>query len=87
FDKYESRATSMPSWEQDTRTAITDINYDFGNGLRLYNQSQLSSSDIDRVLAPVTNGSAMIDQRNGSHESRLAFGDAGDMVSGVAGVR
>jgi outer membrane receptor protein involved in Fe transport len=87
YGDYDNASTSLPSWTQDTRTAIADIDYDFGNGIALFNTTQYSRLDANRVTSPLMNGNAMIDQKNASQESRVTFGGERDTLSGVIGVR
>lgn len=86
FDDLESLTTTMPSWDQHTNTLILDVNYDFENGVKLFNQTQYSKSDIERVAEPATNGNAEVEQANVSHETRVTFGNEDDALSGMAGV-
>ncbi|MEP3114669.1 TonB-dependent receptor [Nisaea sp.] len=86
FDDLDNATLSMPSWEQNTNTGTLDIDYDFENGYKIYNQSQYSDMHVDRVTEPVTNGSAEVDQQNASNETRLTWGDSGAAFSGVAGL-
>ncbi|MCO6187563.1 TonB-dependent receptor [Rhizobium sp. L1K21] len=86
YSNLDSTTTSMPSWKSRSDTGVFDISYDFENGVKVFNQSQISKMHVDRVAAPVTNGSATIDQTNYSNESRVTFGDEDSMFSGMAGV-
>ncbi|UUX49277.1 TonB-dependent receptor [Nisaea acidiphila] len=86
YDDLNNATTSMPSWEQNTNTGILDVDYDFENGFKVFNQSQYSDMHVDRVTEPVTNGSAEVDQQNMSNETKLTWGGAKDMFSGVAGL-
>lgn len=86
FEDLNHVTTTMPSWSQNTHTGILDINYDFENGVKLFNQTQFSASDARRRVGVVNNGDANIDQTNTSHETRVTFGDQEDVLSGVAGI-
>jgi len=86
YDDLDNATTSMPSWEQNTDTGILDIDYDFENGFKIFNQSQYSDMHVDRVTYPVTNGTAEVDQQNMSNETRLTWGDTEATLSGVAGL-
>ncbi|MGP4672695.1 TonB-dependent receptor [Agrobacterium salinitolerans] len=86
FEDLNHVTTTMPSWSQNTHTGILDINYDFENGVKLFNQTQFSASDARRRVGVVNNGDADIDQKNASHETRVTFGDQEDVLSGVAGI-
>lgn len=86
YAELASTTTTMPSWSQDTDTGVLDVKYDFGNGLTLFNQSQASKTHVHRVTWPVTNGSATIDQRNLSNETRVTFGERTSTWSGVVGL-
>ncbi|ATN36632.1 iron ABC transporter substrate-binding protein (plasmid) [Rhizobium sp. ACO-34A] len=86
FDELEHTTTTMPTWEQDTHTGIFDLGYDFGNGVKFFNQTQYSTSDVSRSTGLVNGGDAQIDQNNTSNETRVTFGDQEDVLSGVAGV-
>ncbi len=86
FEDLNHITTTMPSWSQNTHTGILDINYDFENGVKLFNQTQFSASDARRMVGVVNNGDANIDQKNVSHETRVTFGDQEDVLSGVAGI-
>ncbi|MGV1989222.1 TonB-dependent receptor [Agrobacterium sp. 22-221-1] len=86
FEDLNHVTTTMPSWSQNTHTGILDINYDFENGVKLFNQTQFSASDARRRVGVVNNGDADIDQTNASHESRVTFGDQEDVLSGVVGI-
>ncbi|WP_193171464.1 TonB-dependent receptor [Nisaea nitritireducens] len=86
YEDLDNATASMPSWEQETDSGILDIDYDFENGFKIYNQSQYSDMHVDRVTYPVTNGTAEVDQQNMSNETRLTWGDADATFSGVAGL-
>lgn len=86
FDALEHITNTMPSWEQHTNTGILDIGYDFESGIKLFNQTQYSSSNVQRATGIVNGGNADIDQANVSNETRVTFGDETDTVSGVAGL-
>lgn len=78
--------TTMPTWEQYTHTGVLDLDYDFGNGMVLTNQTQFSDSDAIRTTGLVNNGDADIDQQSISNETRVNFGGEEDPLSGVVGL-
>lgn len=86
YEDLNNATTSMPSWEQNTDTGILDVDYNFDNGFKVYNQSQYSDMHVDRVTQPVTNGSAEVDQQNMSNETKLTWGTADTTFSGVTGL-
>lgn len=86
FDALEHITNTMPSWDQHTNTGILDIGYDFESGIKLFNQTQYSSSNVQRATGIVNGGNADIDQANVSNETRVTFGDETDTASGVAGL-
>lgn len=86
FDDLNHITTTMPSWRQRTDTAILDIGYDFENGVKLFNQTQISGSDAKRRVGIPNTGDADIDQTNVSEEFRITFGEQDDKLSGVVGV-
>lgn len=86
FEDLEHVTTTMPSWEQYTHTGILDVDYDFGTGIIVTNQTQFSDSDITRTTGLVNNGDADIDQQNISNETRVKFGDETDTLSGLVGL-
>lgn len=86
YEDLNSNTTMMPSWKQDADTGILDIDYDFDNGVKLFNQTQYSDFHVKRVAEPATNGSAAVNQKNISNETRLTFGDSNSTFSGVAGL-
>lgn len=86
YSDLNSMTRTMPSWDQSTDIGVLDVDYDIGTGVRLFNQSQASKTHVDRIAAPMSNGAAIIDQKNFSNESRLNFGDKQSTVSGLAGV-
>lgn len=86
FDRLNHVTTTMPSWDQHTNTGILDISYDFDNGIKVFNQTQFSSSNVTRTTGLINGGDANVDQTNMSNETRVTFGDVADDVSGVAGL-
>jgi iron complex outermembrane recepter protein len=86
YEDLDNATASMPSWEQETNSGILDVDYDFENGFKIFNESQYSDMHVDRVTFPVTNGTAEVDQQNMSNETRLTWGDADATFSGVAGL-
>lgn len=86
FDELNSHATTMPTWKQDTHTGILDLSYDFGNGYKIYNQTQYSDSSVHRKMPTAGSGAADLEQTNFSNEARVTFGEHGDVISGVAGI-
>jgi len=87
YDKLESNATSgVASWEQVTDSGVLDLFYDLGTGIKLYNQTQYSESNVDRVLAVSSTGAAIIGEKNLTNETRATWGDSATKLSGVTGV-
>ncbi|MFI0396922.1 TonB-dependent receptor [Paracoccus jiaweipingae] len=87
FEDLNSLALTMPSWKQRSNAAVLDVSQDFDNGLRLINQLQYADTNSRRVIEPFQGGSANIDLRSVSNETRLTFGDAGGAgLSGVVGL-
>lgn len=86
FEELEHITTTMPSWKQQTHTGILDLSYDFGNGVAVFNQLQLSTSSVHRVVGVPLNGDADLEQWNASNETRVTFGDVEDALSGMAGL-
>lgn len=86
FARLNSIVTSAPTYTNNANVGVFDLNYDFGNGIKLTNQLQYSDVDTKRFTAPVTNGSATIHPKNVSNETRLTFGNPlVDGFSGMAG--
>jgi len=77
-------ALSIPSWDQVQDTLSVDVDYDLGNGIKLFNQTQASSGSIDRRVSN-GNGDADIDSDEISNEIRLSFGQPEDTLSGMVG--
>lgn len=86
YEDLDSITTWMPGWDQVTDTAIIDVDYDMGNGILLSNQTQFSTSDVERRVGTPTMGDANVDQNNYSNESKLTYGNPDDRLSGVAGL-
>jgi iron complex outermembrane receptor protein len=86
FEDLNHVTTTMPTWDQHTNTGILDISYDFENGIKLFNQTHYSTSDVNRITGLINGGDADVDQTNASNEMRVTFGDENDEVSGVAGL-
>jgi iron complex outermembrane recepter protein len=86
YDALQHITTTMPSWEQKTHTGILDLSYDFGDGIKIFNQTQLTRTEAVRTVGVVNNGDADIDQTNVSNETRMTFGDQDDEISGVVGL-
>lgn len=86
FDWLKHVTTTMPSWRQDTNTGILDLSYDFGNRFKLFNQSQYTDLSVSRKTGILGSGDAYITQTNISNETRLTYGEQGDVLSGVAGL-
>lgn len=84
-DLENSYATSMPSWDTEAHTATLDVDYDFFNGIKLYNQFQLNKNDMLRTTG-ASAGDAIIAAHEVSNETRLTFGDTGDALSGLVGI-
>ncbi len=87
YEDYESVTASMPSWEQTSHVGIFDLSYDFDNGLRFVEQAQYAYTNANRIVEPSNTGSAVVDQRDFSTETRLLYGNANDFISGVGGIR
>lgn len=86
FSSLNSIVTSAPTYTNTANVAIFDLNYDFGNGLRLTNQLQYSDVYTKRFTAPASNGAATIHPKTISNETRLTFGDPSvNGFSGMAG--
>lgn len=86
FDELNHVTTTMPTWKQQTNTGVLDLSYDFGTGIKLFNQAQYSDSSVKRRTALPGNGDAEIEQKNLSNETRVTFGNPNDTWSGVAGI-
>ncbi|RKF32015.1 iron ABC transporter substrate-binding protein [Agrobacterium deltaense] len=89
FGRYEDLTHSTatkPSFKQHTNTVILDINYDFENGVKVFNQTQFSAADTKRRVGIPNTGDADVDQKNTSNETRVTFGDQEDTLSGVVGL-
>ncbi|MFB2532076.1 TonB-dependent receptor [Paracoccus sp. p4-l81] len=86
FEDLNNDAIAMPTWRNRTNSMVADVSYDFGNGMALHNQLQISDRTNNRYTAPVTDGTARLDQRTVSNETRLTFGGDEDTISGVAGL-
>jgi outer membrane receptor protein involved in Fe transport len=86
FDRLQSFAVSMPTWNQVSDTLIHDITYDLANGFVLYNQTQFTDLDTHRVSVPATNGNATIALENVSNELRTVYGSPQDVLSGMGGI-
>jgi outer membrane receptor protein involved in Fe transport len=76
----------MPSWHQQSNTHIVDVDYELDNGMKLFNQTQYSLSNVHRVIGVANGGDADIRQKNFSNESRITFGEQQDTLSGMAGL-
>ncbi|MEM9030330.1 MAG: TonB-dependent receptor [Pseudomonadota bacterium] len=87
FDELNNITLSNPIYRNTTAGIITDVSYDFGNTVKLFNQLQYSDAETERLTEPDNNGSATIDTNNASNETRLTFGNrAVNGLSGLAGV-
>ena len=86
YADYQSRSASMPNYKQWSNSAIADVSYDFGSGLKLSNRTDFSHLNVRREILPVTNGGAEISQSTVSNETRLTFGDTKSAWSGVVGL-
>ncbi|EMS98291.1 TonB-dependent siderophore receptor [Agrobacterium tumefaciens str. Cherry 2E-2-2] len=89
FGRYEDlthTTATKPSFKQHTNTVILDINYDFENGVKVFNQTQFSAADTKRRVGIPNTGDADVDQKNTSNETRVTFGDQEDTLSGVVGL-
>lgn len=86
YDELNSATTSNPSWSQRTNTTVLDLSYDMGNGIELTNQLQYSDGHTFRDTMPTASGTAILDTRNISNETRATFGTEDDVLSGVVGL-
>jgi iron complex outermembrane receptor protein len=86
FKGYESNATAVVSWDNRTDTGILDMSYDTGRGVKLFNQTQYSVTDIERLYNPSNNGAAEIDQEDVSNETRATFDALAGRLTGVVGL-
>lgn len=86
YDDLDSTHASMPSWRQNTNTAVLDVDYDLFNGWRLFNQAQYSHGSVARVTGIDHGGDADVSSDNYSDELRLSYGDQLDPVSGFVGL-
>lgn len=86
YEDLNSATASMPNWDQRGNTTVLDISHDFGNDLRIFNQTTYTDLHVDRVIEPETNGAARVDSKNLSNETRLTFGNDDTAISGVAGI-
>ncbi len=86
YENLETIAASMPSWDLTTNVGILDINYDFGNGIEVFNQFQYSDSEAHRIIGMVDAGDADIYSKNYSYEGRMTFGQIDDALSGFVGI-
>lgn len=86
FEALENNTLGMPTWRNRANGLVADLSYDFGTGLVLHNQTQVTDRVTNRYAEPVTDGSARLDQRVVSNETRLTFGNDEDALSGVAGL-
>ncbi len=73
------------SFASKTHTIIADLSYDLADRLRLSNRFIYSDADIYRYAPPGT-GVADIDRDEFSNEMLLNYGEAGDPLSGLAGL-
>ncbi|WP_417281076.1 TonB-dependent receptor [Celeribacter sp.] len=83
-DLDNSYATSLPSLDVEVNTATLDVNYDFFNGMKLFNQLQVSQADTLRTTG-IGRGDAIIKSDEVSNEIQLSFGDSEDELSGLVG--
>jgi len=86
FNNLDSDTVALPSWNNKTDTGILDLSYDLQNGVKLFSQTQYSSSDIKRLYNPANNGSAQIYQKDFSNETRATFEALDGRLTGVAGL-
>lgn len=86
YSDLDNTTMYMPGWDQQTDTLIWDTTYDFDMGVTLTNQMQASTQQIARRVGVATAGDADIDRDTWSNETRLTFGQDGDVVSGMAGL-
>lgn len=86
FEDRDSATVSNPSWSQRTNTTVLDLSYDAENGMVLTNQLQYSDGHTFRETVPRTSGTATLDTKSYSNETRATFGDEADTLSGVVGI-
>ncbi|QUS36149.1 TonB-dependent receptor [Falsirhodobacter algicola] len=86
YDDLENTADSYPSWDIDSNSAILDASYEFLNGMKLTNQLTYTHAESDREMETFYNGTANIDRRTWTNETRLTFGDADAVWSGFGGI-
>ncbi|WBU62148.1 TonB-dependent receptor [Paracoccus albus] len=86
FEDRDSTATSNPSWAQRTNTTVLDLRYDAANGTTLTNRLQYSDGHTFRETVPETSGTAILDTKSISNETRATFGTEDDPISGVVGL-
>lgn len=85
FADLASATSSNPSWSQRTNTTVLDVSYDTGTGIALTNQLQYSDGHTFRETVPATAGTATLDTKNISNETRASFGTEDDPLSGLLG--
>lgn len=78
-------ANSVVSWPIKTTAVIADTRYHFSDGNYLSNQLQWSKNRTKRVIKPATFGSADIDKRDISNETRFHFNAHDERISGFVG--
>ncbi|WEX08018.1 TonB-dependent receptor [Chelativorans sp. AA-79] len=86
FRGFESDSTAIPSWDNRSDTGILDLSYEMENGVKLFNQTQYTATDIRRLYNPSGNGAAEIDQTDFSNETRATFEAMDGRLTGVAGL-
>jgi len=86
YRQLKNRTIYMDNLRTNADVGILDINYDFGNSVKLYNQTLYSSSGHTFNFAAPFSGVASRDARTFSHESRVNFGDEQSRWSGLAGI-
>jgi len=79
-------ATTSPVWNQNTSNATLAITHDFANGFVLNSTTQYTDNSVRRRMYPANYASADIDTRNYSNETRVTYGQDGDILFATAGI-
>ncbi|OBX36114.1 pesticin receptor precursor [Halomonas elongata] len=86
YKDHNSETLYVDTQETVSDTAILDLDYDFGNDVRISNQLQYSSGEFNFYFSPPFSGTASRDFDNISNELRLNFGSTESEFSGFSGV-
>lgn len=78
-------ATSIVSWPIKSTAAIADVRYDFSDNYYVNTRLQASKSHAKRILNPMTSGSADIEKRDISNETRFHFSSEDERIKGFVG--